>query len=410
MLRFSVAFILVILLLTACAPVSPTPNQPAPVETEAAAPAPTSTPAAVEQSATPSPEPTTAPEPTATTPAPAPAFLAFLNADGNLILMDRLTGEQRQITQDAKRLQNTNEPMLNYCCLKWSSDGRLLAYLQEVGTPFENGFQFQYRLMVYDPGSNEARPVLEGQQLTGFAWQPNSTVIAYGSIIGTEYFINPSSASVKGIWAVDTSTGETYELVPPTSGKPLVNPQWSPDGRFLGFEEVQYMEGRGNFAFYDFENQEYVAREEIVGSYSWGPDGEVIAFDRMAYTPIGDERIYLSDRMGGNEQPFSPPLEQSYAFGPVFSPQGDQVAYLSGRANQEDNMHALLVQARSGGEPRTLGLFESVQNLAWSPDGQRLVFSSGPYDARQIIEVTVADGTTTVVSPGTEPTYQPAMQ
>jgi len=48
-----------------------------------------------------------------------------------------------------------------------------------------------------------------------------------------------------------------------------LEPNWSPDGRFLGFDEVLYMEGRGQFAYFDFETQSYMAWDDVIGSYSW---------------------------------------------------------------------------------------------------------------------------------------------
>ena len=54
-------------------------------------------------------------------------------------------------------------------------------------------------------------------------------------------------------------SGESSELVKAERGVALYTPIWSPDGRYLGFDELVYMEGRGPFAYYDFEGGQYVA-------------------------------------------------------------------------------------------------------------------------------------------------------
>ena len=57
----------------------------------------------------------------------------------------------------------------------------------------------------------------------------------------------------------------------------------------------------------------------------------------------------------------------------------------------------------AGGEPKSLGEFEDVWELAWTPDGSRVVFSYGQYPSRQIIALNLADGSQTVLAAGTQP-------
>jgi hypothetical protein len=57
----------------------------------------------------------------------------------------------------------------------------------------------------------------------------------------------------------------------------------------------------------------------------------------------------------------------------------------------------------AGGEPKSLGQFEDVWELAWVPDGSHLVFSFGLYPSRHIIALNISDGSQTVLAAGTQP-------
>ena len=91
-------------------------------------------------------------------------------------------------------------------------------------------------------------PVLTGSRArtcwrTGWARTPITSLPAAKS----------DAALATGISAIDLDTGETSLLVEPENGYTLILPTWSPDGRFISFDELIYMEGRGPFAYYDFE-------------------------------------------------------------------------------------------------------------------------------------------------------------
>jgi Tol biopolymer transport system component len=359
----------------------------------------------------PSPTPTAQPTPIPTeTPQEPAGWIAFIGPDSNIWLVDASNGEQRQVTEDGVALDPSkqDQTIIAYEDPQWSSDGKRLAYKRQTGTPIESGYQYQDDLMVYELATGKSQPVLLDQQVAGYAWKPGADLIAYGSMIDIQYFLTNDPQYAHGIWAVDIETGETSELVAPQGGRPLIWPHWSPDGRFLGFNEVLYMEGSGEFAYYNFVDQQYVAWKDAIGSYSWSPKGEQLAYDRMSYTPQGSERIWLNTRQKENEQAFSPKYEQGYAFGPVFSPQGDRIAYLSNMGDLENTQYALFVVDVNGSEGPSLGTFEQSWGINWSPDGKWLALNSGPYENRQIMLVSAEDGTTTVIAKGSQPVWQPS--
>ena len=139
------------MLLSACA--APATGQPIPttevvvVSTLPVIPTDTAAPAATEA-------PTATPEPTLPpTAVPEPQWLAFIGNDGNLRLMERLSGETRQLTSDAAAMGSGDGLSIQYWNPKWSSDGTLLAYQRDVGTPVDSGYTLVYELWVYQMAS-----------------------------------------------------------------------------------------------------------------------------------------------------------------------------------------------------------------------------------------------------------------
>jgi Tol biopolymer transport system component len=407
MKRVRIMLLLFLLVQVACnRTTAPTIESKPPVETTEP-----SSPPIISPTPIPSPTPTAQPTPIPTeTPLEPAGWIAFIGPDSNIWLVDASNGEQRQVTEDGVALDPSkqDQTIIAYEDPQWSSDGKRLAYKRQTGTPIESGYQYQDDLMVYELATGKSQPVLLDQQVAGYAWKPGADLIAYGSMIDIQYFLTNDPQYAHGIWAVDIETGETSELVAPQGGRPLIWPHWSPDGRFLGFNEVLYMEGSGEFAYYNFVDQQYVAWKDAIGSYSWSPKGEQLAYDRMSYTPQGSERIWLNTRQKENEQAFSPKYEQGYAFGPVFSPQGDRIAYLSNMGDLENTQYALFVVDVNGSEGPSLGTFEQSWGINWSPDGKWLALNSGPYENRQIMLVSAEDGTTTVIAKGSQPVWQPS--
>ena len=123
----------------------------------------------------------------------------------------------------------------------------------------------------------------------------------------------------------------------------------------------------------------------------------------MTYTPTGEERIYLRNLTGDNEQMISVNLSDGYAFAPAYSPLGDQIAYFVNKGGIDSQVYELHIQNLEGGDPLIVGEFISVQPLEWSSDGSFLFFSSGPGESPQISAVSVIDGSISLVAQGSFP-------
>ena len=117
----------------------------------------------------------------------------------------------------------------------------------------------------------------------------------------------------------------------------------------------------------------------------------------------------MANLQGGNEATFSPTplLENAYAFGPHFSPDGVYLAYLTSTAFNEPALYQLVVQPVGGGEARTLLENENISSVVWSPDGEWLAAAAGHYDVSQIVLVNFADGTSQMIGEGWMPAWKP---
>ena len=396
--KLSLFFVLVLaLVVSACA--AP-PQIPATEPAEPAAP--TATP---DISSTEPIEPTATPETS-----PAASFqVTYIGQDGNVWFHPGPGSEPRQITTDAFREEGGETPgeAISYYFPQISSDGEWIAYRRDLAEPAEIGLKYTSGLFLYNVKTGESRQVLD-ETPAGFDWKPGTHLLAYGLGIPERYFAgadDPIDESLaRGLMEVNADSGETRELVKPERGYALYSPQWSPDGRLLGFDELTYMEGRGKFAYYDFEAGEYVAWDEPIGSYVFSPDSSMVIYDRLSYVADGSEDIFYQPLQGGNEDRLvSQPAEMVYAYLPALSPEGGRVAYLAKMDGQDAETYTLYLSELDGRKPTSLGTFESVLNLAWSPEWSWLVFSAGSWEAQQVIALNVVDGTTTVLAEGTAP-------
>lgn len=372
--------------------------------------------ATVESSAT--HEPALTAESTATlepliTPTSEPELetIAFIDKAGNVRLIDRLGGDLHHVTTDAALPSpQGGETTIQYWDLIASSDGEMLAFRRDVGTPNQDGYTYVFEIWVYDLSTREPRSLLLNQLTAGMDWKPGTHLLTYAVAPEQDYFTPPGTdaSKARGIRAVDADSGENIELVAPENGYSLSRPMWSPDGRYLAFEEIWNMEGSGYFAFYDFETREYKSFDEAIGLTDWSPDSQTVAYDRLTYIATGSEQIFMRPIAGGEDQQVAPDYAEGYTYSPHFSPSGTQIAYLFHRGSLDDMTSTLQVQLFDmQGEVINLGDFENPLYINWLPDESGLVLAVGPYDSRQVIEVSLPDGTVTVLADGDSPAVLP---
>lgn len=332
--------------------------------------------------------------------------ITYLGPDGNVWYRPGPEGQPEQITTDATSIpiSSNGYPSISYYFPQISSDGEWIAYRRDSVTLAASGKQFSYGLWIQNRKSGESQVVLE-ELATSFAWKPGTHLLAYGLEAPENYFsftgVSPDASPLHGVMGFDAGTGRTVELVKPERGYALHNIQWSPDGQYLGFDELVYIEGRGLFGYYDFESGTYVAWDETIGNYAWHPRGSQIIYDRLTYVAMGAEDIFVRSIDAEAETRLTDyTSETEYAFYPSVSPLGDRVAYLTSLEGPDSQKYRLQVQDLAGGEFVSIGNFVSANRLAWSPDGKWLLFSAGPWEDQELYSVDVANGIITILGPG----------
>lgn len=399
--------LILIMILGACTTTETSPSEPVIVPSPTAtSQQPEVTPTQELPEVTPTQEQPAAPE----DPIPVENFgltFAYIGPDGNLWITDASGGPPRQVTNDAIPVDAGNG-VVSYYFPKISSDGRYIAARRDAGEPTPEGLRYLFSLRVFDTETGEARTVYEDDNSppAEAAWKPGTHLLAYGVAPDPNYFTGggPDSTLATGIFAIDLDSGSSNLLVGSENGYALIAPVWSPDGQILSFDELVYMEGKGPFAYYNFEASEYVSWNEPLGNYDWSPDGNQLVYDRLTYSAQGTERIFNRPRLEGAEIQVSPDQDQGYAFYPVYSPDGMQVAYLVNPGGPESVQNTLVVQNLESGEYQEFGSYESIWSLEWSSDGTILIFSAGPYDASLVYGLDLKSGTEMILAQGSQPT------
>lgn len=102
---------------------------------------------------------------------------------------------------------------------------------------------------------------------------------------------------------------------------------------------------------------------DLMGDYSWSPDGRRVAFSRFAAD--GDQAVHVLDVETGESR-----VVAEGGTSPAWSPDGRRLAYLS--LDPFAGGSALMIVDAAGGEPAELA--EGASTPAWSPDGSRIAY------------------------------------
>ncbi len=199
--------------------------------------------------------------------------------------------------------------------------------------------------------------------------------------------ISPDGKYVAFMWNQEGRT-ESYDLYIQLigAGEPLrltsqgarSMPAWSPDGRFLVFTRVtnEKKEILAVPALGGRERKLGEAKDNDQAQFlSWSPDGKWIAYaDRD--TPQEAASIWLLSPETGERRRFTSPPAGTKDIFPAFSPDGETLAFTRG--------HTIFLAPLAGGAARPITSGEwSILHLAWTADGQEIVYSglhSGAYE------------------------------
>lgn len=305
-------------------------------------------------------------------------WIAFIGLDRNVWLVHPDGSELQQITTDAGVTYNAGgveQVHIEYSDPKWSPAGDRLAFVRYDHDDRE------YSLMVFDIDASELT-ILTSDIAGGFDWSPDGERIIYDRPCEIEY-LEPGARWVNygGLWIFDLSSGEARHFISPTLDMPLTNPNWSPDGSQVGYENIFPCWDVACFVAFSVikvgEDTPYTRYEGFQSGLTcdWSPDGIwLICADPPENEFLGPCPLLKFDRNGQLIDEF--PVDQLICdLNPLWSPDGRYIAIeslIGGWVEDEFIPQRSFVEIVSddGTERRHIG--DGVP-VGWSPDGQWLL-------------------------------------
>ena len=295
----------------------------------------------------------------------------------------------------------------------WSPDGTRIAFLRD-----KPGGGAEVRLLAPTGGPERTIGEVQGQAHEGLSWSPDGRSLA---------IVDRSSPDDRvGIFVLDIATGVKRRLTPALHA--AIQPTFSPDGRTIAFNQTFLP--RGPFvnvvAVAGGEPRELVPTSTLRGRLAWMPDAAQILFTAMPVTSDGsraspsafgsarsvwsvpaaggdasllagsenaidvavtadgrrlvfsqgtmDWDIWQLDLRRGQaaeEAPTQFAFSTTNDSNPQFAPDGERVAFTSGRTGQNE----IWVADAQGRHPLRLTYLEGfAASPRWSPDGTTIVF------------------------------------
>jgi TolB protein len=239
------------------------------------------------------------------------------------------------------------------------------------------------------------------------AWSPDGTKIVF-----TSYTPQYSTS----LWTMRADGSNPTKISDNSFG-----PSWSPDGTQISFgyggpfyDGVGKMNadgtGRTNF-FSDYEDLEAVIKTD------WSPDGSLVAYDGIWVDPTCGPNGYDVSTKNPNGPGGSRSLTATPGpcggcrdeLSPSWSPDAQRIAFTSAPLNSDgcqtptSPYSIWTIKPDATGRQQLTNPSTDQGSPAWSPDGQKIAFGQG---AR--IEVMNADGTAiTDITDGGRPAWQP---
>jgi len=200
------------------------------------------------------------------------------------------------------------------------------------------------------------------------SFSPDGSQVAF-----TRYFDDKGSIQVQVI-------GSTESRPLMTGGAMDFSPSWSPDGRRIAFlregtdtDRIHLTTPLGGSAV---KVSDFPARAPL----SWSPDGRYLAVQRAVTSSTEESAVWLIPVDGGDPRAITHGTPPSVHTSPSFSPDGRRLAYAACADGIEGGCHIEVIgltqdlMPSAGPVVRIPGMVSQIHSIAWTVDGQSLVF------------------------------------